>query len=70
MLTSLSGIGENVKQSNWGDHENERFPKLEWGGTSFYDAFYRAESYKKAWQIYNQLSITEKAKTSPQEDLN
>ena len=36
----------------------------------FYDAFYRAESYKKAWQIYNQLSITEKAKTSPpREDL-
>tara|TARA_B100002052_G_scaffold12690_2_gene10209 strand:- start:10912 stop:13896 length:2985 start_codon:yes stop_codon:yes gene_type:complete len=64
-------LGENVKQSNWGDHENERFPQTRMGVEQvFYDAFYRAESYKKAWQIYNQLSITEKAKTSPpREDL-
>ena len=38
-------LGENVKQSNWGDYENERFPQTRMGVEQvFYDAFYRASS--------------------------
>ena len=36
----------------------------------FYDAFYRAKSYKKSWEKYNRLSLKEKRKAiPPREDL-
>ena len=64
-------LGENVKQSNWGDFENERFPQTRMGVEQvFYDAFYRAKSYQKAWEKYNNLSIKEKENSElPREDL-
>jgi imidazolonepropionase-like amidohydrolase len=64
-------LGENVKQSNWGDFENERFPQTRMGVEQvFYDAFYRAKAYQKAWKDYNSLSSSErKNSTSPREDL-
>ena len=64
-------LGENVKQSNWGDLERVRFPQTRMGVEQvFYDAFYRAKEYKKAWDEYNNLSFSEKKKTyPPREDL-
>ena len=64
-------LGENVKQSNWGDFENERFPQTRMGVEQvFYDAFYRARAYQKDWKDYNSLSAGEKKKSiAPREDL-
>ena len=64
-------LGENVKQSNWGDVENERFPQTRMGVEQvFYDAFYKARIYQKNWALYNDLSINEKKDArAPREDL-
>ncbi len=41
-------LGENVKQSNWGDHSTSRFPQTRMGvEQSMKDAFIRAKIYKK-----------------------
>ena len=40
-------LGENVKQSNWGDYERIRFPQTRMGVEQiFYDAFYSKEIKK------------------------
>ena len=64
-------LGENVKQSNWGDLENIRYPQTRMGVEQvFYDAFYRAKAYQKLWENYNKLSYEERKKLSaPREDL-
>ena len=64
-------LGENVKQSNWGDFENERFPQTRMGVEQvFYDAFFRARAYKKAWWDYNNLTTKERERAiAPREDL-
>ncbi|WP_107037153.1 amidohydrolase family protein [Brumimicrobium mesophilum] len=50
-------LGENVKQSNWGDYNTVRFPQTRMGVEQvFYDAFIRAEAYKKKWNEYNAMS--------------
>ncbi len=41
-------LGENVKQSNWGDRNVVRFPQTRMGVEQvFYDAFYRAKKYRR-----------------------
>lgn len=41
-------LGENVKQSNWGDDQRERFPQTRMGVEQvFIDAFNRAREYEK-----------------------
>ncbi len=41
-------LGENVKQSNWGDDQTERFPQTRMGVEQVYiDAFNRAREYEK-----------------------
>jgi imidazolonepropionase-like amidohydrolase len=66
-------LGENVKQSNWGDHQTVRFPQTRMGVEQvFYDAFIRAEEYKKKWKEYNELSpkkAERKNITAPATDL-
>ena len=64
-------LGENVKQSNWGNFNTIRFPQTRMGVEQvFYDAFYRARAYQEAWDKYNSLPIFKKRKTSPpREDL-
>ena len=64
-------LGENVKQSNWGNFERIRFPQTRMGVEQvFYDAFYRAKAYQKSWEKFNALSTKEKRKaTPPREDL-
>ena len=47
-------LGENVKQSNWGDRATTRFPQTRMGVEQvYYDHFYRALEYGKAWDNYN-----------------
>ena len=64
-------LGENVKQSNWGNFERIRFPQTRMGVEQvFYDAFYRAKSYQSKWEYFNTLSKKEKGKAiPPREDL-
>ena len=64
-------LGENVKQSNWGDYERIRFPQTRMGVEQvFYDHFLRAKAYQEKWANYNSLSLSEKRQTSaPREDL-
>ena len=47
-------LGENVKQSNWGDYNTVRFPQTRMGVEQvFYDAFHRAKAYKAEWAAFN-----------------
>ncbi len=47
-------LGENVKQSNWGDYQTERFPQTRMGVEQvFYDEFIRAREYGMAWENYD-----------------
>jgi imidazolonepropionase-like amidohydrolase len=64
-------LGENVKQSNWGDYERIRFPQTRMGVEQvFYDHFLRAKAYEKEWKAYNALSLSDKRKTqAPREDI-
>jgi imidazolonepropionase-like amidohydrolase len=46
-------LGENVKQSNWGDFERSRFPQSRMGVEQVYeDYFTRAIEYKNEWDAY------------------
>ncbi|MBW8049940.1 MAG: amidohydrolase family protein [Cytophagales bacterium] len=59
-------LGENVKQSNWGNNRKSRFPQTRMGVEQVYfDAFTRAKEYKQATKKYNSLSGKEKARTMP-----
>ncbi len=50
-------LGENVKQSNWGDFNRVRFPQTRMGVEQvFYDAFLSAKAYHEKWEKYNSLS--------------
>ncbi len=64
-------LGENVKQSNWGDRNTTRFPQTRMGVEQVYfDAFQRAREYQTAWENWNKLSASEKAKkVAPYRDL-
>ena len=45
-------LGENVKQSNWGDYSRVRFPQTRMGVEQvYYDAFIRAKEYDKDWVL-------------------
>ncbi|MCF2445017.1 amidohydrolase family protein [Dyadobacter sp. CY345] len=47
-------LGENVKQSNWGDVARVRFPQTRMGVEQVYfDHFIRAKEYAKGWKEYN-----------------
>lgn len=46
-------LGENVKQSNWGNFNTVRFPQTRMGVEQvFYDGFHRARLYKKEWEAF------------------
>ncbi len=64
-------LGENVKQSNWGDRETIRFPQTRMGVEQvYYDAFTRAKEYKNEMEEYAKLPAKIKAtKPSPRRDL-
>lgn len=59
-------LGENVKQSNWGDSNTIRYPQTRMGvETIVRDAFTRAKEYKASWKKYADLSRSEKKLISP-----
>lgn len=64
-------LGENVKQSNWGDNNTIRFPQTRMGVEQvYYDFFIRAKEYDATWKTYNQTAA--KSKTfipPPRKDL-
>jgi imidazolonepropionase-like amidohydrolase len=64
-------LGENVKQSNWGDVNTIRFPQTRMGVEQvYYDHFIRAREYDSKWNAFNKLSDKEKKlAVSPRRDL-
>jgi imidazolonepropionase-like amidohydrolase len=59
-------LGENVKQSNWGDRAVVRYPQTRMGVEQvMIDAFTRAKEYKQQWMQYSLGKI----KTTPRRDL-
>mgnify|MGYP000008764771 CR=1 FL=1 len=59
-------LGENVKQTNWGDYNTSRFPQTRMGVEQvYYDAFIRARDYEKTWKAYNKLSKKQKRNSNP-----
>lgn len=59
-------LGENVKQSNWGDNNSIRFPQTRMGVEQLYnDGFDRAKKYEEAWKKYKADTTT----TKPAVDL-
>jgi len=62
-------LGENVKQSNWGNVNPTRFPQTRMGVEQvFTDYFQRAKEYDETWKKYNSSSKKDKSK-SPRVDL-
>lgn len=60
-------LGENVKQSNWGDFQTTRYPQTRMGVEQVYmNAFTRAQEYQSAWKKYN--AATDKI-ALPRKDL-
>ena len=56
-------LGENVKQSNWGDNFDRRFPQSRMGVKSlFIEAFNEASAYQKSIYDYRRLRGSEKRK--------
>lgn len=66
-------LGENVKQSNWGEQNSVRFPQSRMGVEQvFNDYFTRAKEYDLKWQAFSKLSPKEIEKnkiSSPRKDL-
>ena len=64
-------LGENVKQSNWGDRQQTRFPQTRMGVEQVYiDAFTRAKEYEAEKLNFGRLSAVAKSKIiSPRFDL-
>ena len=59
-------LGENVKQTNWGDQNTVRFPQTRMGVEQvFYDAFLRARAYENSWKVYNELPEKKKVGVLP-----
>ncbi|HJL79498.1 MAG TPA: amidohydrolase, partial [Candidatus Marinimicrobia bacterium] len=63
-------LGENVKQSNWGDDNTTRYPQTRMGVEQILrDAFTSAVEYKEKWSDYNNNPKQWKKKAPPRIDL-
>jgi imidazolonepropionase-like amidohydrolase len=67
-------LGENVKQSNWGDFNTTRFPQTRMGVEQvYYDHFIRAREYDEAWKKYKATASVKSKKpitaVAPRRDL-
>ena len=59
-------LGENVKQSNWGDNNTIRFPQSRMGVEQvYYDYFIRAREYDRKQKAFAALSDKMKATAEP-----
>ncbi len=70
--TVKMALGENVKQSNWGEQYTIRYPQSRLGVESILrDVYQAAREYGDDWKKYNALSAKEKERTiPPRRDLN
>jgi imidazolonepropionase-like amidohydrolase len=64
-------LGENVKQSNWGDFNTIRFPQTRMGVEQvYYDLFTRAKEYEAKWKAWDAAPAKDKEKAEmPRRDL-
>jgi len=64
-------LGENVKQSNWGDRNTVRFPQTRMGVEQImFDGFIRARKYQSDWNKWNSTAAKNKTMlTAPRQDL-
>ncbi len=63
-------LGENVKQSNWGDRFTTRYPQTRMGVEQFFrDAFRAALDYRREWQIYQKKHKKNKNLIPPRKNL-
>jgi len=63
-------LGENVKQSNWGDQFKTRYPQTRLGVEQIIrDAFIRAKEYKNTQESYLKLKKTQLSALAPPRDL-
>lgn len=64
-------LGENVKQSNWGQFNTKRFPQTRMGVEQvYYDAFTRAKEYQEKWDAFAAIPEKERENTpAPRIDL-
>ncbi|HXB41010.1 MAG TPA: amidohydrolase family protein [Bacteroidia bacterium] len=61
-------LGENVKQSNWGEMNSIRFPQTRMGVEQvYYDYFTRAKEYEAKWKVFSESK--EKNNLAPRRDL-
>ncbi len=59
-------LGENVKQSNWGDFNTVRFPQTRMGVEQvYYDLFTRAKEYDNRWKTYAANTYKSKVYLAP-----
>ncbi len=63
-------LGENVKQSNWGDKKTTRFPQARTGVRTFYvNRFTAAQHYLKEWEEYQNRDANGRTVPPPRRDL-
>lgn len=63
-------LGENVKQSNWGDNNVTRYPQTRMGVEQIYiDAFTRAKEYDAAWKVFESTKSKTGGMNAPRRDL-
>lgn len=63
--TIKMALGENVKQSNWGELYTERYPQTRMGVAALmYDYFKEARDYEAAKAAYDNLSRSERRQTA------
>jgi imidazolonepropionase-like amidohydrolase len=59
-------LGENVKQSNWGDKYTKRYPQTRMGVRELiWDEFKRAREYETLQKAYDELSSSKQKSTIP-----
>ena len=59
-------LGENVKQTNWGENQTVRYPQTRMGVEQvFYNAFIRAKEYKEEWKDYLSMSKDKRDNIDP-----
>lgn len=63
-------LGENVKQSNWGDHASVRFPQTRMGVEQVYNDFFsRAKEYDSNWKKFTVQAKGKNNAPAPRRDL-
>lgn len=63
-------LGENVKQSNWGDQYTTRYPQTRMGVEEvFRDSFQAARDYERSWNDYNKKQQRGEPAIPPRRDL-